>query len=65
MGGRGLRHPGGRHPRTGRDIVENANDRATVVVDGVSLPYRPVGIMAYHVMQQELGFQATRALAQL
>jgi len=49
----------------GRDIVANANIGATVVVDGVRLPYRPVGIMAYHAMQQELGFQATRALAQL
>jgi len=51
--------------RIGLEIVANANIGATTVVDGVSLPYRPVGIMAYHAMQQELGFQATRALAQL
>jgi anaerobic selenocysteine-containing dehydrogenase len=51
--------------QTGLDIVANANIGATAVVDGVELPYRPVGIMAYHAMQQELGFQATRALAQL
>jgi sulfite dehydrogenase (quinone) subunit SoeA len=51
--------------QTGLDIVANANIGATAVVDGVELPYRPVGIMAYHAMQQELGFQTTRALAQL
>jgi anaerobic selenocysteine-containing dehydrogenase len=51
--------------QTGLDIVANANIGATIVVDGVEVPYRPVGIMAYHAMQQELGFQATRALAQL
>jgi anaerobic selenocysteine-containing dehydrogenase len=32
-------------------------------VDGVTVPYRPVGIMAYHMAQQELGFQALRAMA--
>jgi anaerobic selenocysteine-containing dehydrogenase len=57
--------PEGDIEQTGLDIVANANIGATVVVDGVSVPYRPVGIMAYHAMQQELGFQATRALAQL
>ncbi len=40
----------------------NANIGATTVVDGVEVPYRPVGIMAYHMAQQELGFQALRAM---
>lgn len=35
---------------------------STLVVDGVEVPYRPVGIMAYHVAQQELGFQTARAM---
>ncbi|NND73793.1 MAG: molybdopterin-dependent oxidoreductase [Ilumatobacter sp.] len=35
---------------------------ATTIVDGVEIPYRPVGIMAYHMAQQELGFQALRAM---
>jgi len=43
------------------DMGRNAMIGSTVVVDGVSLPYRPVAIMAYHVSQQELGFQALRA----
>jgi anaerobic selenocysteine-containing dehydrogenase len=36
---------------------------STTVVDGVEVPYRPVGIMAYHMAQQELGFQAIRAMS--
>ncbi len=51
--------------QVGLDLAANANIGATTVVDGVELPYRPVGVMAYHAMQQELGFQATRALAQM
>jgi anaerobic selenocysteine-containing dehydrogenase len=35
---------------------------STLVVDGVEVPYRPVGIMAYHMAQQELGFQTARAM---
>jgi anaerobic selenocysteine-containing dehydrogenase len=34
---------------------------STTVVDGVEVPYRPVAIMTYHVVQQELGFQMVRA----
>jgi anaerobic selenocysteine-containing dehydrogenase len=45
-----------------REIGENAMIGSTIVVDGVELPYRPVGVMAYHALQQELGFQATRAI---
>ncbi|MDH3305922.1 MAG: molybdopterin-dependent oxidoreductase [Acidimicrobiia bacterium] len=40
----------------------NASIGATTVVDGVEIPYRPVGVMAYHMAQQELGFQALRAM---
>jgi anaerobic selenocysteine-containing dehydrogenase len=49
-----------------RDVAtefgENAQIGSTIVVDGVEVPYRPVGIMAYHMAQQELGFQALRTM---
>jgi anaerobic selenocysteine-containing dehydrogenase len=48
--------------KVGVDLGENALIGSTKVVDGVEIPYRPVGIMAYHVAQQELGFQAVRAM---
>lgn len=35
---------------------------STIVLDGATLPYRPVGAMLYHVAQQELGFQMVRAM---
>jgi anaerobic selenocysteine-containing dehydrogenase len=35
---------------------------AETVVNGLTIPYRPVGIMAYHVAQQELGFQYVRGV---
>lgn len=44
------------------EFGENANIGSTIVVDGVEVPYRPVAIMAYHMAQQELGFQALRAM---
>ncbi len=44
-------------------LGENAKIGSTIVIDGVKLPYRPVGLMAYHVSQQELGFEACRAAA--
>ncbi len=44
----------------GQELGENAKIGSTIVLDGVELPYRPVGIMAYHIAQQELGFQAFR-----
>ncbi len=47
--------------KVGQELGENARIGSTIVLDGVELPYRPVGIMAYHVTQQELGFQAARA----
>ena len=43
------------------DMGEAAHIGSTTVVDGVTIPYRPVAIMAYHVAQQELGFQALRS----
>ncbi len=45
------------------DLGENAKIGSTIVLDGVELPYRPVGLMAYHVSQQELGFPACRIAA--
>lgn len=41
---------------------EEARIGSTIVVDGVEVPYRPVAVMAYHVVQQELGFQTARAM---
>jgi len=48
--------------RIAKELGENAQIGSTIVVDGVTLPYRPVAIMAYHMAQQELGFQAVRAM---
>jgi anaerobic selenocysteine-containing dehydrogenase len=45
-----------------KEIGDNAHIGETKTVDGVEIPYRPVGIMAYHVSQQEHGFQMIRAL---
>ena len=43
------------------DMGENALIGSKIVIDGEEYVHRPVGIMAYHVTQQELGFQACRA----
>lgn len=48
--------------RVARELGESAQIGSTTVVEDVTLPYRPVGIMAYHMSQQELGFQAIRAM---
>jgi anaerobic selenocysteine-containing dehydrogenase len=48
--------------QVGVDFGENARIGDTRMVDGVEVPYRPVAIMAYHMAQQELGFQASRAM---
>lgn len=48
--------------RVAAEFGENAQIGSTIVVDGVEVPYRPVGIMAYHMAQQELGFQTARAM---
>jgi anaerobic selenocysteine-containing dehydrogenase len=43
------------------ELGESAMIGSTIELNGVKYPYRPVGIMAYHVAQQELGFQMLRA----
>ncbi len=48
--------------RIAAELGENAQIGSTIEIDGHSLPYRPVAAMAYHMAQQELGFQATRAM---
>lgn len=45
-----------------QELGENARIGSTIVVDGLTLPYRPVAIAAYHMSQQEMGFQAMRAM---
>jgi anaerobic selenocysteine-containing dehydrogenase len=45
-----------------RELAEHAMIGSTIEIDGKTLPYRPVAIMAYHMSQQELGFQALRAM---
>ncbi len=44
-----------------QELGENAMIGSTIEMDGLTLPYRPVAIMTYHVVQQELGFQLVRA----
>lgn len=44
-----------------RKLGDNAMIGSTTVIDGVEVPLRPVGIMTYHLAQQELGFQQVRA----
>ena len=44
------------------EFGEQAQIGATVMRDGIEIPYRPVAIMAYHMAQQELGFQTIRAM---
>ena len=46
----------------GLDFGRAASIGSTTVVDGIEIPYRPAAIMAYHMAQQELGFQALRAM---
>jgi len=48
--------------RIAEDFGEAAMIGSTTVVDGIEIPYRPVAIMSYHMAQQELGFQALRAM---
>jgi len=45
-----------------RDLASHAMIGSTVLIDGQQIPHRPVAIMAYHMSQQELGFQAVRAM---
>jgi anaerobic selenocysteine-containing dehydrogenase len=48
-----------------RELGENAMIGATIEMDGVTLPHRPVGIMTYHVVEDEMGFQMSRAQTML
>jgi anaerobic selenocysteine-containing dehydrogenase len=48
--------------RVAQEMGQNAMIGSTILLDGVTLPYRPVSIMAYHVSQQEMGFQFYRAM---
>jgi anaerobic selenocysteine-containing dehydrogenase len=48
--------------RLADEMVDNALIGSTMVVDGVEIPHRPVAIHTYHFAQQELGFQAVRAM---
>jgi anaerobic selenocysteine-containing dehydrogenase len=47
------------------DLGKNAMIGSFTTVDGKRVPYRPVSIMAYHMAQQELGFQTIRAMMQV
>lgn len=47
--------------RIALEIGREANIGSTIVIDGVEVPYRPVGMMMYHVTQQEHGFQMCRS----
>jgi len=48
--------------RIARELGEEAHIGSMIVVDGAVVPYRPVAIHAYHMAQQELDFQAIRAM---
>lgn len=48
--------------RVARELADNAMIGSTIVVDGVAVPHRPVSIMAYHMAQQEMGFQTLRSM---
>ena len=54
--------PAGDIARVAREFGENAMIGSVTVVDGIEIPHRPVAIMSYHMAQQELGFQALRAM---
>ncbi len=45
-----------------KEFGETADIGATKTIDGKTIPYRPVAIMAYHMAQQELGMQTLRAM---
>jgi anaerobic selenocysteine-containing dehydrogenase len=48
--------------RLADEMVDNALIGSTIEVDGARMPHRPVAIHTYHFSQQELGFQAVRAM---
>lgn len=46
------------------DLGEHAKIGSTITIDGEEVPYRPVGLGAHNVAQQELGMPATQAMIQ-
>lgn len=50
--------------RVATEFGEKAQIGKTITIDGVEVPYRPVGIGFYHVVEQELGFAAAYAAFQ-
>ena len=54
--------PAAKIRQVAQELGDNARIGSTMTVDGVTLPYRPVSLMYYHMSQQELGFQAARAM---
>jgi sulfite dehydrogenase (quinone) subunit SoeA len=53
--------PAGTTKKIAGELFTAAKIGSTITLDGKTLPYRPVSMMAYHVSQQETGFQAIRA----
>ena len=53
--------PKGTTAKIAQELFDHAKIGTFITIDGKKLPHRPVGMMAYHVSQQELGFSAIRA----
>ena len=53
--------PAGTVKKIAGELFSAAKIGSFITIDGQKLPYRPVSMMAYHVSQQETGFQAIRA----
>jgi len=53
--------PAGTVKKIAAEMFTAAKIGTFITIDGKKLPYRPVSMMAYHVSQQETGFQAIRA----
>ena len=53
--------PAGTTKKIAAELFAAAKIGTFITIDGQKLPYRPVSMMAYHVSQQETGFQAIRA----
>jgi len=52
--------PAGTVKKIAAELFDAAKIGSFITIDGKKLPYRPVSMMAYHVSQQETGFQAMR-----
>ncbi len=53
--------PADKITKVAAELGENALIGSKILLEGEEYVHRPVGMMAYHVTQQELGFQACRA----